>query len=153
MKFACDEMLGKLARWLRILGIDTAYKNRIDDRELIHLCREEGRILLTRDTRLISENKEVKSLLIESDHYREQLLQVIGHFHIDPYESAFSRCVLCNLELVEVKKEEVEGEIPPFVFQTQEEFWRCPRCGKLYWPGTHHDHMMRSLEELFGPRG
>ena len=151
MKFACDEMLGKLARWLRILGIDAAYKNRIDDGELIRLCREEGRILLTRDAGLISKNQDVESLFIYSDHHREQLLQVIGHFNIDPYESAFSRCILCNEGLLEVTREEVRDIVPPFVFQSQEEFWRCPRCGKVYWPGTHHDHMMKSLEELFGP--
>lgn len=150
-RFAADEMLGKLAKWLRVVGCDVAYSNRIEDRDLIGLCLREGRVLLTRDTRLVAELRGVPHLLIESDHYREQLKQVLLAFEIDPYEAAFSRCILCNAELEEVVKEGVKSQVPPHVFKTQAEFYRCPGCGKLYWPGTHRDRMEEMLQGLAGP--
>ncbi len=150
MKFACDEMLGKLARWMRIVGLDVAYSNKTSDEDLVRLCRLEGRVLLTRDTRLRAESNNIPSLLVESDHYLEQLVQVLRNFKIDPWESAFSRCILCNGELHEEKKAGVREEVPRFVFETQEEFRRCPDCRKLYWPGTHRERIVKSLEELVG---
>lgn len=148
MKFAADEMLGKLAKWLRIVGCDVFYNNRITDQELISLCRAQHRILLTRDTPLLAETKDLPSLFIVSDYFREQLQQVLEAFHIDPCQRAFSRCVLCNQELVEEKRELVKDQVPPYIFETQEEFWRCPDCQRIYWPGTHHERMIKELKSL-----
>lgn len=148
MKFVADEMLGKLAKWLRIAGQDVFYKNKISDKELVSLCQAEGRVLLTRDARLISEGKGIRSLFIQSDHFREQLRQVLTTFGLEPEGPAFSRCLLCNQELEELAREEAKGLVPPYVFDTQRNFWRCPGCKRLFWPGTHHDGMAKELKTL-----
>ena len=148
MKFLADEMLGKLAKWLRIMGCDVVYKNKVSASEIIDCCRKEGRILLTRDTRLLAGNKDIASLLISSDHFREQIKQVLKDFAIDPRPRALSRCLRCNQILVAEDKQAAKDLVPPYVFQTQEEFWRCPSCQRLYWPGTHHQRMLDELMDM-----
>jgi len=148
MKFAADEMLGKLAKWLRIAGQDVFYKNKISDKELVSLCQAERRVLLTRDTLLISQCQGIRTLLIVSDHFREQLKQVFTAFRLEPLSLAGSRCLLCNQELEKVAKEKVKDQVPPYVFATQESFWRCPGCQRLFWPGTHYQRMLKDLETL-----
>lgn len=148
MKFVADEMLGKLAKWLRIVGCDVVYKNKISDSELLDYCRKEGRILLTRDTRLVAEDKDIASLLIASDHFREQIKQVLKAFAIDPRRRPLSRCLRCNQPLIPEDKQATKDFVPPHVFQTQAEFWRCPSCQRLYWPGTHHQRMLEELKEM-----
>jgi uncharacterized protein with PIN domain len=148
MKFVADEMLGKLAKWLRIVGCDVVYKNNVSDSELVDCCRKEGRVLLTRDTRLLAEHKDITSLLIASDHFREQTRQVLKAFAIDPHGRALSRCLRCNQILVSEDKQAVKDIVPPYVLHTQDEFWRCPGCQRLYWPGTHHQRMLEELQEM-----
>lgn len=147
MRFVADAMLGRLAKWLRILGYDTLYSTEMDDADLAHLARREGRILLTRDTRLVK-RRGLRYFLLESDMLEEQLRQVVRDLHLDVNDQAFSRCPSCNGLLDVVGKESVAGLVPAYVYATQDQFKRCPRCGRLFWRGTHWDRMKERLAKL-----
>jgi len=146
IRFRADSMLGTLAKWLRILGYDTTYYSSIDDNQLVRLSRAEGRILLTRDTGL-SKRKGLCCLFIRSEILEEQLAQVLESFHLR-MDNPFSRCPVCNTALEDVPKYEAWGQVPPFVFQTQERFRLCPECDRFYWRGTHWQKMVERVERL-----
>lgn len=145
--FAADRMLGRLAKWLRVLGFDVIYGPHLTGYGLIHAARAEGRIILTRDRRL-KQKQPPPFLLISSDHYRDQLSQVIGEFSLDVGDNVFKRCLTCNARLEPRAKETIEAMVPPYVYSTQETFSWCPRCRKVYWPATHHQRMVAELKEL-----
>jgi uncharacterized protein with PIN domain len=144
VRFAADFMLGRLARWLRVLGHDVAWGPHLRRRELLDCARREGRVLLTRDTRLLRDPHLPPHVFVRSDHFREQLREVAAAVPIGT-GAAFSRCLECNRPLDEVPRESVRDRVPPFVFETQRQFHRCGRCGRLFWPATHRDHMRREL--------
>ena len=144
MKFIADVMVGKLARWLRILGFDVAYSNKFEDDELLRIAEGENRIILTRDRGLASRRMSAKCLLIASDNYKEQVRQVIAEFNLEHFDM-FSRCIECNTELRQVDKEDVFERVPPFVYLTQERFAMCPSCGRVYWHGTHAAEILKQL--------
>jgi hypothetical protein len=146
MKFIADNMLGRLATWLRLLGYDTLYVPHADDPELARLARAQDRVLLTRDVEL-TRRRGIKHLLIESEKVEEQVAQVLRAFKLSARE-AFSRCSECNQRLEAVSKESVRGIVPPYVFSTQERFRRCAQCGRVYWRGTHWARMVAQIEDL-----
>ena len=146
VRFLADSMLGTLAKWLRIVGYDTVYDARLDDNELIRLARAEGRVLLTRDTGLLR-RKGPRCLFVESEVLTEQVAQVLRAFEL-PADNPFSRCPVCNTVLEDVPKYEAWGQVPPFVFQTQEKFRLCPECNRFYWRGTHWQKMLEQMQEL-----
>lgn len=144
--FAVDKMLGRLARWLRILGHDVAYGPHLSGRTLVECARTERRLLVTRDTRLLRDPHLPPHVFIASDHFREQLRQLAG---VVPLGGAFlRRCLDCNRTLETVAREAIRARVPAYVFATQEHFQRCPHCGRLYWPATHRDHMLAELGAL-----
>ncbi len=148
LTFITDAMLGKLARWLRILGYDVLYEPAISDDDLIAKALHEHRIILTMD-RLLTERKSAKnSLLIRSPDYKEQLRQVITHFNIDYKSGIFTRCLVCNKLLDPIKKEKIKDRVPPYVYSTQDEFDICRQCSRVYWSGTHRIKMLEMLDEL-----
>lgn len=140
MRFLVDSMLGKLAKWLRILGYDTLYFRQGDDRDLLELASEEDRTILTRDTRL-SRRWLVPTLLIKSEQVEEQLSQVVRRFGLEMEEGLFSRCPECNILLKEILKEDVVERVPPLVSETYDEFMTCPNCNRIYWMGTHWENI------------
>jgi uncharacterized protein with PIN domain len=143
MKFIVDGMLGRLAKWLRILGYDTAFSPSLDDDQLVRLARAEGRLLLTRD-RGLARRRGLQCLLIESHHLEEQLDQILTELALTG-EHPFSRCPVCNTPLQKVEKPELEGRVPPYIFRTHKDFSLCPNCDKIYWPGTHWARMREKL--------
>lgn len=146
MKFLADSMLGRLAKWLRILGFDTAYSASWDDAAVVRAARAQGRLILTRD-RAMALRRGIEVFLVKSDEVEEQVQEVIvglGLSTADP----FSLCPECNGILAAVKKSEVKDLVPPYVFSTQQSFHRCPDCGRIYWRGTHWDRMIEKLEGL-----
>jgi hypothetical protein len=147
LKFAADRMLGKLAKWLRIMGQDVIYGPHLTGYGLIHAARKENRLILTRDGRL-KQKQPPEFIFIESDHYREQLRQVVKACGLDPLAQAFTRCLLCNAMLEPRAKDAVKELVPPYVFSTQERFFACPRCNQVYWPATHHERMLEELRRL-----
>ena len=146
-KFAADRMLGKLAKWLRIIGQDVIYGEHLSGYGLIRAARAENRLILTRD-RGLKKKQPPDFLFIESDYYREQLRQVIQACGLSALDKVFTRCLECNLVLERRSKPSVERVVPPYVFTTQENFSWCPRCRRVYWPATHHERMLEELKRL-----
>ncbi|MEA3310203.1 MAG: Mut7-C RNAse domain-containing protein [Chloroflexota bacterium] len=140
-----DAMLGKLARWLRLLGYDTLYLQ-VDDALLAHRARSEGRILLTRDRELVK-RRGLHFLLISSEILEEQLVQVLQAVGPPP-EPAGPRCMECNTPLREIPLAEARSQVPIYVAQTQTEFRQCPTCQRITWPGTHWDGIQQRLERV-----
>ncbi len=148
-RFLADSMLGRLATWLRLLGCDVEYHRRIPDGELVRRAAEGGRVLLTRDTRLVTHPGLRGSVLfIRGDRYPDQLRQVVRRFGIDPRANLHTRCVRCNEPLLSVEKDAVRERVPPYVFLTQETFRRCPACGRIFWRATHAQRMEGHLAEI-----
>ncbi len=153
VKFIADTMLGKLARWMRTLGCDVEYSSSMDDAGLIEKAAKEGRTILTRDTLLVKRrNARERSFFVEGDLVDAQLRQVVERFHL-PRRPALTRCLRCNRPLERVEKGSVRGKVPPYVFNTQEEFTTCPSCGRLYWAGTHRQRMEEDVARLLGDDG
>jgi uncharacterized protein with PIN domain len=153
-KFIVDHNVGKLARWLRLMGYDARFFQGENDAELVAIALKEGRVILTRDTRIMQRRLvtkgKLKALLIGSDQPHEQIHQVIDSLRLDYRFNPFSLCLECNRPLVERKKAELKDLVPPYVFKTQEQFRQCPACGRIYWRGTHWRAMTRRLEGLGG---
>ena len=140
-------MLGRLARWLRIMGYDTCYEPDIPDEEIVGRSSSEGRIILTRDTLLVRRRRVTRYLFIESDHVRDQLRQVVDAYGLD-VARPFTRCLGCNLPIEPVERRKVRSLVPPYVYDTQHWFAQCPACEKVYWQGTHIDHVRNFLDGL-----
>jgi uncharacterized protein with PIN domain len=138
-------MLGTLAKWLRLLGYDTAYDNVAADPELARRARAEGRVLLTRD-RELSARRGLRTVLIQSEVLEEQVREVQAALGPPP-DPALSRCAVCNTELELIAPADVASRVPPYVLRTQSDFRRCPGCGRVYWPGTHVEEMRDQLDE------
>ena len=148
-RFFADAMLGGLARWLRTLGLDVAYEPALDDAELVAQAAREGRVILTRDRKLVERKLARRHLLIASDEVSEQLRQVLAAFRIeiDPVR-VLSRCLRCNVPLVELPVELALPRVPPFVARTQRQFRECPSCRRVFWPATHVARMRQRLAAL-----
>ena len=140
-------MLGSLARWLRILGYDTAYDNRIEDREIVRRCLQEHRIALTRDRLLIQKSRLPLQLFIESEPLFDQIREVLAFVKDGPAaKRLLTRCLQCNTLLAEVAKDKIRTRTPPYVFDTQSQFKECPACHKIYWAGTHRHNIYARLK-------
>jgi uncharacterized protein len=147
-RFLADRMVGKLARWLRILGYDTVYLPQLSPEGVMREGRRQSRLILTRDTRLLRRKDAPPFVFVQSDRFREQLQQVVDTLHLDPLRALFTRCAECNRTLEEVTKDQVRGRVPEYVWQTQNEFRRCPGCRRVYWGATHRDHVLAELQRL-----
>ncbi len=140
-------MLGRTARWLRLLGVDTFYDNRADDADLKQRCLDESRVLLTKDVDLHESMPSGTSRLVQALHPRQQLEELVSVFRLARF-SLPRRCSVCNGELAAIEKERVKDRVPPYVLRTQSAFQRCSRCEKIYWPGTHVGPIARFIEEI-----
>jgi hypothetical protein len=143
-KFFADVMLGRLARWLRVLGCDTVYPPRRNPGDLERAAAE-GRIPLTRDRKLAASVKA--AVFIESDHVDGQLRHLVSMFPIAARPEAwFTRCLECNSRLEVVSPEQARERVPDYIFETAtREFRRCPTCGRIFWPGSHRERMIERL--------
>ncbi len=151
MRFFADAMLGRLALWMRILGCDVLYERDISDEEITRQAAEDNRILLTRDTLLLRRAVNRKrGFLVHSDHYPDQLREVVHAFGLDWTKNLLTRCLRCNRVLAPQEKHAVKDRIPEYVFRSQSVFKTCPECGKIYWKATHVDRMVRQLEHMLG---
>ncbi len=149
MKFIADRMLGKLAKGLRMLGYDTLYYRGEDIHQLIHLARQEDRIILTRNTKLVLRRPKDHIITITEDNPSRQLKEVVqkGTLSLDE-EKLYTRCLLCNEQIDEIPRQEAEGKVPDFIFIQQRDFYRCPKCQRIYWQGSHLKNMAKKVEEL-----
>jgi uncharacterized protein with PIN domain len=141
-------MLGKLAKWLKILGFDVFYDCRAGDRELLERARREKRVLLTKDHELLASSGGLRSLLIESDRWEEQLRQTIETLRVGRQVRPHSRCLLCNVALRSLPKQKARNLVAPFVYERARTFALCPSCGRLFWRGTHFADMNAKIEKI-----
>lgn len=147
-RFVADTMLGRLARWLRILGCDVLYGPNFSGKGLLRAARDERRIVLTRDKRLARRLDLPPLLLVEDDRFREQVRQVASAFALPGRARPFSRCAQCNGEIEAADRNAAAGVVPEFVLTTQPSFRRCGRCGHLYWQATHVERVRRELDAM-----
>lgn len=150
-RFLADAHLGKLARYLRMLGFDTIYSNSIDDSDLIRIARREGRVLLTRDRPLIGRSHFNKSYLVRETNPRRQLIELMEHFQLRRLATPFRRCLRCNGIVAPVEKEEVEHELDEATRRHYQRFWQCSSCGRIYWKGSHYARMRQFVKQILSP--
>ena len=148
MKFIADVMLGRLAKWLRILGYDTLYDSNFTDDELFFKAHQEKRILLTRDSDLAKRMNPKYCFFIDEQAVREQVKQVIAQFDLNTEQYLFTRCTLCNEPIHLIAKELVESRVPQFVYNSVDEFYYCEHCDKIYWAGSHIKQVRDLLSKL-----
>ena len=151
-KFIVDNNVGKLAKWLRIMGYDSVFFADIDDSRMVARALAEDRVILTRDTEIMKRRVittgRLKAILLTSAEPEEQLRKVIASQNLDCQFRPFTLCLECNQPLVEKSKDQVKDRVPPHVFQTQNQYMECPACHRIYWRGTHWQAMTRKLENL-----
>ncbi len=149
MRFICDIMLGKLATYLRMAGVDTAYSRSLSLPSLIKTAIAEDRCVLTRRRDISLTDCPVSVYCVKSNYPHEQLNDVIKYFiiHLDQ-ASFFSRCLLCNEPLEPFDKSEAHGKVPDYVVSIVNNFSQCPGCNKIYWKGSHYKNMLRQLSNL-----
>jgi hypothetical protein len=144
--------VGKLAKWLRMMGYDALFFEGSSDSQMIAMAMAENRVILTRDTQIMRRrvvtNGRLKAVLIQSDEPEQQMRQIMDTLRLDCQFQPFSICLECNQPLVERSREQVKDQVPPYVFQTQSQYMECPACHRIYWRGTHWQAMTRKLEHL-----
>lgn len=147
-RFIADHMLGRMCRWLRILGFDVEYVSTgISDGEIIEMCRKTDRILLTRDRELSA--RYGKSVLVESTNIDDQLRQFVAIYSPES-GLAFTRCTECNGELQRRSGEELQGLLEPGTLKSYSEFYQCEKCGTVYWKGPHYRNMEKRITGITG---
>lgn len=147
-KFICDVHLGKLARYLRMMGFDVLYKNFFNDEEIVRLSKKEKRAILTRDRGILKRNKVTHGYYIRSSEVEKQAEEVVRRFDLQSLITEFTRCLDCNHKLIKIAKVKIKEELPPKVASAQKEFFKCPECSKLYWKGTHHQRMLSFVKKM-----
>ena len=147
-RFVVDVNVGRLAKWLRVLGYDALFPADAEDSELLRIALREGRIIVTRDgglaERHLANSGRLKVVLIRDDHLKGQLSQVVRSLNLDATRP-FSRCIRCNEPLGSLPKESVRDRVPDYVYKTQQEYAGCPLCHRIFWRGTHWFNMQRDL--------
>jgi uncharacterized protein with PIN domain len=150
VKFIVDGMLGKLTRWLRMLGQDVTYSTKLDDAELLAVAEKEHRVLLTRDSELFKRAlaKGIEAFYVAGHTEAEKLAELATRFDFSlTIDLTRSRCPRCNARILLTPKEEVAGKVKKNTFSFYNEFWECPSCGHVYWQGAHWKGILATLEE------
>jgi uncharacterized protein with PIN domain len=151
MRFITDMMLGRLARWLRLLGFDTL-NGVVEDDEILRVASQEGRILLTRDRDLFNSARRIdtRSYYIQSPYIDAQMLGIFRDLGMDNVEldPGKSRCAKCNGTTKKVDACQISGEVPPKVKEYHQDFWACTKCGKIYWMGRHWENIEKEINDL-----
>jgi len=153
VKFAADCGLGKLAKWLRLLGYDTTFYRGRADKPFLQAAQREGRVALTRVREFAGRQFQGRLLIIKADTYEDQLREVFHALKLKADPGSFlCLCLKCNERLVKVSRREVEGLVPNYIFEHQTEFRICRICRGIFWPGTHGEHARRYLIERIQTR-
>lgn len=147
-RFSADSMLARLVRWLRLLGFDCAYDGGITDAELVRRAVEDKRVVLTRDRKLKHEWWVPNIYVVAAEGLREQLLEVLRRFDLAQSIAVLSRCNECNQPVRPIAVDEIRDRVPPHVLELHHDFSTCPRCGRVFWEGTHAARIRHVVDEL-----
>lgn len=151
-RFMVDVNLGKLARLLRMLGFDTAYGNRLDDGEIVEQAVREKRIILTRDRRLLFRKAVTHGFWVRSDDPETQLREIMRRLDLAAQIKPLQRCLQCNGIIESVDRAQVWSSLEPLTRRYYSDFYRCSSCLKIYWEGSHVEHMSDAIRQLIPPR-
>ncbi|MFC2065929.1 Mut7-C RNAse domain-containing protein [Chloroflexota bacterium] len=147
-----DHNVGKLTKWLRLMGYDSLFFNGSNDSQMVARALAESRVILTRDSEIMKRRVvtggRLKAILIKSEEPEEQIHQVIKTQNLNSQFQPFTICLECNQPLVKMDKDQVENLVPPYVFQTQSQYMECPACHRIYWQGTHWEAMIQRLKKF-----
>ena len=147
--FAAERTLGRLTKWLRLLGFDTLYESDLADKKFIDTL-ENDRILLTRTRRIRIQFASRRMIFVESDHLEQQLTQIFRELKLKADQTRpFSRCLQCNVLIVAVSKNVLGDKIPDYICETHEHFNQCPQCQRVFWPGSHTRRSLAKIRQLF----
>lgn len=147
-RFAVDRMLGRLARWLRVLGFDASYRKELPGEHLLTLAAREERIVVTRDARLRDPRGRARVIRVTSADFRDQLRELDRVLPLGGVDTRPQRCVECNEAVLPLAPGEVPESVPEYVRTTQTDFRRCPRCRRVFWPATHRARMDSEIAAL-----
>jgi len=154
LRFIIDQNVGKLAKWLRMMGYDSLFFTGEDDSQMVRQALAENRILLTRDTgimkRRVVTSGRLKAILMESEEPEQQMRQLTADIDINSGARPFTICLECNQQLIDRKPGEVKDRVPPHVYKTQTQYMECPECRRIYWRGTHWKAMLNKLQGIVG---
>lgn len=148
IKFILDVHLGKLARWLRMLGFDTRYRNDYADPEIVAIANQEGRTILTRDLGIMKRRAVTRGYHIQSTKPQEQLQEVLTHYQLHGQMQPFHRCLVCNGLLQSVDKAAISEQLEPKTICYYHEFFQCEECHRIYWRGSHFERMTTFINQL-----
>jgi uncharacterized protein with PIN domain len=151
-RFILDVHLGRLSRWLRMLGFDSEYDSTSDDDTIIDRADAHSRIILTRDRGLLKNGRVTHGYWVRSTDPREQIVEVVDRLDLSGQFRPFTRCMDCNGVLALRSREHVADRVPPRALERASQFRQCTECGKVYWDGTHLERMQRLVTELSQPR-
>ncbi len=152
LRFIVDHNVGKLAKWLRMMGYDSLFFDGDDDSQMVARALAEDRVILTRDAeimkrRVISRGR-LRAVLIGSEEPERQMRQLMETFDLKYHFKPLTRCLECNQSLVERSRDEVKDRVPPYVYKTQNQYMECPACHRIYWRGSHWEAMTREIERF-----
>jgi hypothetical protein len=148
MKFLLTRELGRLSRWLRILGFDARYEPSGSKAFCMLEALKEERVVVTRNRRFgLRHGGSV--VLLGANDLKGQILELQGRLGLAVDRNLFfSRCILCNEPLAAIPKAAVEKEVPPYVLGAVDAFRRCPACRRVYWKGTHWGNAQEILDKI-----
>jgi len=147
-KFILDVHLGKLCKFLRMLGFDCYYRNDLEDDEIIRISIEENRIILTRDIGILKHGLVTHGYWLRSQDSKEQLIEVISKFNLQSQIRPFYRCTLCNGLVKNIDKQKIAPLIEENTIKYFEDFYQCSTCKQVYWEGSHYKNMKKLIEEI-----
>jgi uncharacterized protein with PIN domain len=148
IKFILDVHLGKLAKYLRMCGFDTAYQNDYDDKKIIEISLEENRIILTRDIGLLKVKSVSNGYFIRDQNSKAQLTEVLKYFDLYQAINPFNRCIKCNGKLESIEKEKIIQQLEPLTQKYFDTFFRCTHCQSIFWEGSHFDRMSNFINTI-----
>ena len=152
-KFVLDVHLGKLAKFMRMIGIDTLYRNDYEDEEIVKISLKEKRTILTKDLGILKRKQVTHGYYVRNIDPSLQIQEIVGRFQLESEIKELSRCIECNEKIVSVHKEDILDKLPLKVRKWQSEFFQCPGCKNIYWKGSHYDNMIKMIRELKGKEG
>jgi uncharacterized protein len=150
-RFVLDVHLGRLSRYLRLVGCDAAYENDATDDWLANTASGDDRCLLTRDRALLMRKDVERGYFVRNDDPIRQLVEVARRFNLAERMRPFSRCLTCNGVLAEVTKHVIEAQLEPETRRNFQQFWQCDECCNVYWKGSHYDRLLNLVELISEP--